>query len=162
MSCCQIDPHDVCNLNQNIGYQHNHLDESIHTAVCAMHMCKHKDVRMQNPVINKSIPPSILFNSGSAHGWAGTYPSYRRARGRARPGQVYSLMQGWQFTNHFSSWNSLLDVTVGQWLALLSHKKKALGLNPPSGVCMFSPCLHRFSLGTLVSSQDQIRGSTFC
>lgn len=51
-----------------------------------MHMFKHKDVRMQNPVINKSIPPSILFNSGSWVGWYLSQLSSSERQGTTRTG----------------------------------------------------------------------------
>ena len=47
--------------------------------------------------------------------------------------------------------------TVAQWLALLLHSSRDLGLIPGlghclCGVCTFSLCLHGFSLGAPVSS----------
>ena len=61
-------------------------------------------------------------------------------------------------TQNFSWFNlSFGYSTVAEWLVLSLHSKKVLGSIPGPGgtflcgVCMFSPCLRRFSPGTPVS-----------
>ncbi len=54
-------------------------------------------------------------------------------------------------------YHSLFTDRAAQWLALLPHSKRVLGSKPGwgrtslCGVCMFSPCLRGFPLGTPAS-----------